>query len=800
MPGTYRASFAGFVCLAAGGLGSLVLADPSKSARIEHAVKWVSRHLPTFSTSSLTPRLKRSSASVDSFPLFSSTGFETGGFAAACRFTGPVADRGSLAQVKEAVQGRVRRGLDELNSALRSMPPESPDHPFMTVQIHATMGLLSMYDGKFGEAAGWFETALAESTDSGAPPGLRANFEAMLGVIHLRRGEMENCLECRGPSSCIFPIDAEAVHRIPSGSREAIRHFQKYLHQRPDDLGVRWLLNIAYMTLGEYPDKVPQDKLISIERLLSRLDVGRFENVAHQVGLSARGANMAGGSAFDDFSGDGLPDILSSSLDADLGASLFVNRGDGTFDERSHSSDLVAQPLAINITHADFDNDGLLDVLLLRGGWEKPARLSLLRNKGGAIFEDVTTASGLAEPVASHSGAWGDYDNDGLLDLYVCGEFAEREFDGIYGGRATLSLSDRRNRCRLYRNRGDGTFVDVAETAGVCNARFAKGAAWGDYDNDGLLDLYVANFGGGNRLYHNRGDGTFEDLAPQLRLTEPEKSFSCWFWDFDNDGWLDIFVNDFSGNLETAVASSLGQPTQLKSRPRLYKNLGKRGFRDVALDVGLNRTALAMGSAFGDIDNDGYLDFYLGTGLPGYSALVPNLMYKNVDGKRFVDITTSSGTGHLQKGHGVSFADWDCDGDLDLFVETGGAVPGDKAYNILFQNPGHARHWLKVKLVGTKTNRSALGARLQVDVVHKDGSTQSIHRQVGGGSSYGGNSLVESIGLADAQAVATLSVTWPVSQTRQVFRNIAADQTIEVIEGNDLPRLVRTLPIARRQP
>jgi hypothetical protein len=165
-----------------------------------------------------------------------------------------------------------------------------------------------------------------------------------------------------------------------------------------------------------------------------------------------------------------------------------------------------------------------------------------------------------------------------------------------------------------------------------------------------------------------------------------------------------------------------------------------------------------------------------------------------------VDITASSGTGHLQKGHGVSFADWDCDGDLDLFIETGGAVPGDKAYNVLFQNPGHGRHWLKLKLVGTKTNRAALGARIRVDIVHRDGTTQSIHRQVGGGSSYGGNSLVESIGLSDAQTVTALSVTWPASRTRQTFRNVAADQTIEVTEGNDLPRILTTAPLANRQP
>jgi hypothetical protein len=800
MPTIFRAGLAGCLCVAAAGLGSMVLADAKSSVRIGQAVKWISGRIRSFAAGSTSLRPKSNAPPMDAFPMFSSVGFETVGFAAACRFTGPIADRGSLEQVKIANRARVGRGLDELNSGLRSIPPNSSDRPFITFQIHATMGLLNMYDGKFAEAADRFETALAESSDIGVPPGLRVNFEAMLGVIHLRRGETENCLECRGPSSCIFPIAAEAVHQFPSGSREAIRHFQKYLDQRPDDLGVRWLLNIAYMTLGEYPGKVPPNQLIRLEPFRSRLDVGRFENVAHRVGLSARGPNMAGGSVFDDFSGDGLPDILSSSFDADLGASLFVNRGDGFFDDRSLSSGLVEQPLAVNTIQTDFDSDGQLDVLLLRGGWEKPARLSLLRNKGGAVFEDVTLASGLFEPIASHSGAWGDYDNDGFVDLYVCGEFAVSDSDGLYGTAAALSISDPRNRCRLYRNRGDGTFVNVAETAGVCNDRFAKGATWGDYDGDGFVDLYVSNFGGGNRLYHNRGDGTFEDLAPKLGLTEPEKSFSCWFWDFDNDGLLDLFVNDYSGDLQNAVASSLGLPHASKSRPRLYTNLGTAGFRDVAPDVGLNRVALSMGSAFGDIDNDGFLDLYLGTGLPGFSALVPNLMFKNVDGKRFVDITASSGTGHLQKGHGVSFADWDCDGDLDLFIETGGAVPGDMAYNGLFQNPGHGRHCLKVKLVCTKTNRAALGARIRVDLVHPDGTTQSIHRQIGGGSSYGGNSLVESIGLSDAQTVATISVTWPASGTRQTFRNVVADQTIEVTEGNDLPKVVNTAPLANRQP
>ena len=130
-------------------------------------------------------------------------------------------------------------------------------------------------------------------------------------------------------------------------------------------------------------------------------------------------------------------------------------------------------------------------------------------------------------------------------------------------------------------------------------------------------------------------------------------------------------------------------------------------------EVGLDRVWLPMGSNFGDIDNDGFLDFYLGTGSPPYSYLVPNVLMHNVGGRRFEDVTIASGTGHLQKGHGISFADWDRDGDLDLFLESGGAVPGDKAHNVLFENPGHGNRWLTLRLVGTRSNRAAIGARVR---------------------------------------------------------------------------------------
>ncbi|HEX3450760.1 MAG TPA: CRTAC1 family protein, partial [Isosphaeraceae bacterium] len=167
---------------------------------------------------------------------------------------------------------------------------------------------------------------------------------------------------------------------------------------------------------------------------------------------------------------------------------------------------------------------------------------------------------------------------------------------------------------------------------------------------------------------------------------------------------------------------------------------------------------------------------------------IPNRMFKNVGGERFAEITASSGTGHLQKGHSVSCADWDRDGDIDVFIEMGGAVNGDKSHNILFQNPGQSNDWLTVKLIGQKSNRPAIGARIKVVTAGERPLT--IHRHVSSGSSWGANPLQQTIGLAKADRVALLEIHWPTSGTTQVFRDIAVNQAIEVTEfANDYQRL-----------
>ncbi len=319
-----------------------------------------------------------------------------------------------------------------------------------------------------------------------------------------------------------------------------------------------------------------------------------------------------------------------------------------------------------------------------------------------------------------------------------------------------------------------------------------KGTSWIDYDNDDYPDLFLNNLSGSGELYHNNRNGTFSDVTSEMGIAGPYHGFSCWAWDYDNDGWLDIFATTYDRTLADLIKGLLGMPHGEECN-RLYRNLGGEGFEDRTAEAGLDVVFAAMGSNYGDFDNDGFLDMYLGTGDIGFDTLVPNRMFKNVGGTRFAEITGTTGTGHLQKGHGVACGDWDRDGDVDIFIETGGAVNGDRFHDLFFQNPGQGNHSLTVKLVGKKTNRAAIGAR--INLVTAGEKPLTVHRHVSSGSSFGANPLEQTIGLAQAKRVAVLEVHWPTSQTTQVFRDIPADCAIEITEFGDSYRPLGWKPI-----
>ena len=595
-----------------------------------------------------------------------------------------------------------------------------------------------------------------------------------LGMAWLRLAETDNCCARNTPESCILPLQGGALHSATEGSTNAIPYFLEVIANTPkgDDWQLRalWLLNLAHMTLGNWPAGVPEALRLPANTFTSATPFPKFPNVAGRAGLDAFG--MLGGIIADDFDGDLDLDLMISNWGTDGQLRYLRNEGDGRFVDRTKEAGLVGITSGINIFQADHDNDGDLDVFVCRGAWLYDGGRhpnSLLENQGDATFLDVAFAAGLGEVHYPTSTAdWYDYDNDGDLDLYV--------------GNETSPKIQAPN--QLFRNEGDGTFFDVGERVGVTNLGYTKGVTFGDYDGDGLVDLYVSNLHDDNRLYRNAGNGRFVDVARKLGMHEPVESFGTWFWDYDNDGALDLFCAAYSTGIGDIAAHHLGVERPHKEVMRMWRGDGKGGFTNVAPALGLDYPALPMGANFGDLDNDGFLDFHLGTGDPYYYSLMPNLMFRNDGGKRFVDVTMAGGFGHLQKGHGTCFADLDGDGDLDVYSIQGGAYPGDAAHDAVYENPGFGNHWLAVLAVGTHSNRSAIGARLRA-VIDENGAERSVHREVGSGGCFGANPLRQHLGLGQAKVVKTLEVRWPRSGKTQTLHDVPIDRTIRIVEGQD---------------
>ena len=660
-------------------------------------------------------------------------------------------------------------GAQRLRARLAAQPASTPAHS--RLRLLFDLGVAELFLGNEETAIEHLAAADDLAASANVPADFRDTVSMRLALAYLRLGETQNCCLRHTPDSCLLPIREGGVHVKQEGSRNAIdklRHlFDRSSPGTRTQLGARWLLNIAYMTIGEYPHGVPKQYLIPPTAFESDEEFPRFANIASGLGLDT--FSLSGGALGEDFDGDGFLDLMVSTSDMAGQLRFLRNQGDGRFVDLTESAQLTGIVGGLNLVQADYDNDGNVDALVLRGGWfaevgQHPN--SLLRNRGDLTFRDVTASAGMgAEHFPTQTGAWSDYDNDGDVDVYIGNESTDWQ----------ISPS------QLFRNEGDGTFTDIAAAAGVVNDRFTKAVVWGDYDEDGYSDLYVSNLGSANRLYHNGGDGGFADVAPELDVAGPTESFPSWFWDFDNDGHLDLFVASYEAGIADVAESYLGIPFRAELS-RLYRGDGRGGFTDVARRVHLIKPAKTMGANFGDLDNDGYLDFYLGTGDTDYLELMPNLMYRNVAGERFVDITTAGGFGHLQKGHGVVFADFDNDGDQDVFAQMGGSYLGDGFPDSFYENPGFGAHWIAVKLIGVQSNRAAIGARIRVDV-SEGGAERTIYKHVNSGGSFGANPLRQTIGLGEAARVERLEISWPGVGATQTFTDVPVDVFLEIEEG-----------------
>jgi hypothetical protein len=628
----------------------------------------------------------------------------------------------------------------------------------------------------------------------------------LLAIANLRLGEQENCVGDVARNVCILPLKGAAVHKKQDGARKAIALYEGMLRAFPNDRGSVWLLNMAYMAIGGYPDSIPAKW--RVPGLAPRADdpFPLFPNIAGDVGLARTG--LSGGVAVEDFDGDGTLDLIMTSFGMNDPVRLFLADGKGGYIDRTAGTGLAGITGGLNVVHADYDNDGRPDVFVMRGAWLAEAGAipnSLLHNTGLGTFEDVTIRAGLFAMHPTPTAAWGDFNLDGRLDLFV-------------GNESSVAQDGTSHPSELWLNNGNGSFSNVAREIGVDVDAFVKGVAWGDINNDGLPDLYVSVLNGPNRLFVNRGGTSiatwrFEERAAAAGVQRPIASFGTWFWDYDQDGWLDLMVLSYdirNGQaLHDAVATEYLERAG-RVRPtgaldaahvessRLYRNNRDGTFTDVTREVGLaDKVIFAMGHNFGDLDNDGWLDFYVGTGNPDLRSIIPNRMFRNVSGRRFEEVTLPGGFGHIQKGHAAAFVDLDRDGDEDVYMVMGGAYEGDVFANVLFENPGwHRNAWLTLELEGRAANRSAIGARVAIRTSEANGARRTLHRTVGTGGSFGSGSLQLHVGLGNATRIDEVRITWPDS-ARSVSTHAALSlgMTYRIVQGSQAVPLVRP-PIA----
>jgi hypothetical protein len=508
--------------------------------------------------------------------------------------------------------------------------------------------------------------------------------------------------------------------------------------------------------------------------------------------------DMGSGAAWADYDRDGWPDIyivnlsgpitLSDSALAESAAysALYRNNRDGTFSDVSAAAGVDLRAWGMGAAWGDYDNDGWPDLFVTTYGTNV-----LFRNNGDGTFTDVTAASGLGEARGFWTGtSWADYDLDGLLDLYVTGYVKYTQLDpggttSQYDVEVPASLnpsSFEPERNLLYRNNGDGTFTEVAERAGVLSSS-GRGlaAAWTDLDEDGWPDLYVANDVSDNVLYRNRGNGTFEDISHAARVADYRGAMGIAVGDWDGDSDTDLFVTHWIAQ-ENALYRGLR--AEFSSREAPPQNLTQ--FMDEADRYGLGQIALdfiGWGTSFFDYDNDGRLDLLVVNGSTFQQSDRPELLIPMRDqlfwnrgpDDGFYDVSPVAGS-YFQReevGRGSALADYDNDGDLDIFILNHGA-PG-----VLLRNDGgDSNRWLKVSLEGRVSNRSAIGAKVRIVA----GDAVQV-REIGAQAPYlSQNSRVAHFGLGVHSLVDTLTVTWPSGQV-DTLMNVASNRTVRVLEG-----------------
>lgn len=532
-----------------------------------------------------------------------------------------------------------------------------------------------------------------------------------------------------------------------------------------------------------------------------------FRDIAAQAGLTASHISsrekyyviesMSGGVGLFDCDNDGKLDLVmvnGSTVDryrqggGDLLVTLWHQDANLKFTDITEKAGLTRKGWGMGVAVADFDNDGNLDLFVTGYGGN-----ALYRNKGNCTFEDVTDKAGVRGGGFSTGAAWADYDRDGNVDLFVS-RYVHVDMNDLpaFGSTKFCQFKGAPVQCGpwgmegetdlLYHNRGDGTFEEVSKKAGVDDPEkyYGLGATWGDYDNDGWPDLFVADDATPNHLYHNNHNGTFTDeaMVGGIALNSEGQalgSMGVTWGDYDHSGRLSMFITEFADQPNT-----------------LYRNQGPREFEDVAMESHLGQPSLPLvgwGTTFFDMDNDGWLDLFVANGhvypqmdtVKGSAPYAePMLLHRNLRNGTFEEVSKAAGFADmpLQSRRGAAFGDIFNNGNVDIVVLNVGEPP-----SLLLNTNRVANHRVLFRLAGTKSNRAAIGARV---TVHAGGMTQ-FDEVRGGGGYLSQNDLRLHFGLGSATKIDAVEVRWPTGKTES-FKDVAADKIYVITEGQGIKK------------
>ena len=576
----------------------------------------------------------------------------------------------------------------------------------------------------------------------------------------------------------VVPYTIAAIYLRMERHAEGIPYALQACRDTPDDIRYRWMLRVLTLHAGQPESTIPKEFRLKIPPVSP--SSFHFRDVTDSSGPGRLA--LGRGAAWGDFDNDGREDILVGAERAPF--CLFRNRGDGTFEDVAGKMGLT-DPEGLGCYASqfiDYDNDGFQDIFLTSNGWGGGGRLFLFHNEGGKRFIDVTENAGLAAPVNAFGSSWADYDNDGRVDLAVATGIIDPE-----GG----------DRIRLYHNDGNEKFREMGEQAGLTQRARWISLCWGDYDGDGRQDLLAASFDAGPFLFRNLGDGRFADVSVQAGIRTQAAAYTPVFFDYDNDGNLDLFVCTYPGGdltVNDMIKAKISGATVPRAQHQLlFHNNGDGTFRNVTEEAGITGWYGGMSTQVGDFDNDGFDEITIGTGNPELDWAEPKPLF-HYDGKgRFTDVGESSGLVHFGMLHGTALADFDNSGNLSLFGSFGGFYWGSRETSRLYRNLGSGNLSLEIRLIGTRSNRDAIGTKVSALA-----GKHRIIKWVNGGNGFGcNNSRIAHLGLSREKQVNELQIEWP-SGLRQSFQNIPAGQRIEIVEGrSSLRSLVKFQSQAR---